>query len=197
MSTSDKIKNVLAPYLLIGGIGGGIALILMFALVYFSGFNPLNSEFLFWDVILLAFTVFLASLNYHIKNAFKSYKILQTIVLNALAALLGIMIYVSFMNIALPKMEDTVKEYKDKSIEEINNNRESFIARGLKENEIDIYLKDIEEKTAGNISADTLQKLFLASPFIVFISFVLILLMHFVMILSRDRLIKKNNHNGK
>lgn len=172
-------------------------MILMFALVYFSGFNPLNSEFLFWDVILLAFTVFLASLNYHIKNAFKSYKILQTIVLNALAALLGIMIYVSFMNIALPKMEDTVKEYKDKSIEEINNNRESFIARGLKENEIDIYLKDIEEKTAGNISADTLQKLFLASPFIVFISFVLILLMHFVMILSRDRLIKKNNHNGK
>ncbi len=197
MSTSEKIKNVLAPYLLIGGIGGGFALILMFLLVYFSRFNPLDSEYLFWDVILLSFAVFLASLNYHIKNAFRSYKILQTIVLNALAALLGVMIYVSFLGIALPKMGETVEEYKEKSIEEINNNRDSFIERGLKETEIDIYLKDIREKTAGNISADTLQKLFLASPFIVFVAFVLILLMHFVMILSKDRLIKKNNQNGK
>lgn len=197
MSTSEKLKKILAPYLLIGGIGGGIALIILFTVVYLLDFNPLNSEYLFWDVIILAFAVFLASLNYHIKNGFQGYKILQTIVFNALSALLGIMIFVSFMGVVLPNMTEMIDEYKERSIQEIDENRVKFIERGLDQEEIDVYLNDIREKGPGQITADTLQKLVFASPFIVFIAFVLILLMHFVMILSREQLIKKNNTYGK
>ncbi len=112
--------------------------------------------------------------------------------MNALAALLGIMIFTSFMGLTLPKMNDSIQEYKEGAIKEISENRKMFIERGLDDKEIDVYLNDIQEKSPGQISADVLQKLFLASPFIIFIAFVLILLMHFVMILSRDRLIKKN-----
>ena len=175
---------------MIGGIGGGASLIILFLACLLMGYNPLNSEYLFWDVLLLSFSVFLAALNYHIKRKFQGYKILQTIVLNALATLLGIMIYVTFLGLILPSQEKIVEEYKSNSYQEVSENRESFLERGLKEEDIDIYLEDIRSKTSVQITMDTLQKLFLASPFIVFIAFVLILLMHFVLILSRDKVIK-------
>jgi hypothetical protein len=185
------LRKIIAPYVMIGGIGGGFALILLFIGALLVGSNPLFSDFLFWDVILLSFTVFMAALNYHIKNSFRGYKIAQTLLLNALSVIVAIMVYVTFMSLALPSLSDTVNDYKQVSIGEVEKNREAFISRGLKAGEIDTYIEDIRKKEPLQISTDTFQKLIFASPFIVFVAFVLILLMHFGMILMRDRAAKK------
>lgn len=190
MSTPEIFRKILAPYLMIGGVGGGLVLILLFLSVFALGYNPLFSEYLFWDVMLLSFAVFLASLNYHIKNTFKGYKILQSISMNALASILAIMIYTTFLGLALDYFDKSVEQYKEVSLNEVMSNREQFLERGLKDEDVDRYLEDIRAKEPRQIALDILQKLFLASPFIVFIAFVLILLMHFVMLVSRDRLIK-------
>lgn len=191
MSISDQLRGIIAPYVMIGGVGGGAALILLFLAAVIAGSNPLFSDYLFWDVILLSFAVFLAALNYHIKNAFRGYKIAQTLLLNALSVVLAIMVYITFMGLALPSLPDIMDEYKSTSIVEVQKNREGFLERGLKAEEIDAYIDDIREKEPIQISTDTFQKLIFASPFIVFVAFVLILLMHFGMIIIRDRAAKK------
>lgn len=196
-SISDWIKTYAAPYLLIGGIGGGVALAILYLIGLISGTNPLFADFLFWDVMLLSFVVFLAALNYHIKNKFSGYQIPQTLLLNAVSSLLGILIFTTFLGFVIPLSPANMEEYKSSAVEEVMENKEAFSERGVSDEDYLEYIDAIKAKDARSLALDTFQKLLLASPFVVFVAFVLILLMHFMIIVSRERQLKKIQKNGK
>ena len=193
---TELIKKYVVPYVLIGGLGGAVSMIILFLISLSFGKNPLFADYMFWNVILLSFTVFLAALNYHIKNGFRGYKIPQTIIFNILSTLIGIVVFVTFLNAIIVNLEEEVEDYKINSIEKIYKNKEGFKERGIDEVELEQYVKDIRLKDGRGIAFDIFQKLIFASPFIVFVAFVLILLMHFGMILTRDRMLRKSNNHG-
>lgn len=193
---SELIKKFLIPYLLIGGLGGACLMILVFLISLSLGQNPLFADYMFWNVILLSFAVFIAALNYHIRNAFRGYKIAQTIIFNTLSTLLGIVIFSTFLNAMMGSLDKEIEEYKVNSIEKIYQNKEGFKERGIDEAELEQYIGDIRKKDKSGVAFDMFQKLIFASPFVVFVAFVLILLMHFGILLTRDRMLRKSNNHG-
>ena len=169
LSTPEILNKPIAGYLIIGAFGGVLLLSIVFFTAIFLDYNPLMADFLFWDVILLSFCVFMAALNYHINLKFESYKIPQTILFNAFSALTGIVLFISIMNFALPYFPEVISDYKSYSINEVEKNRVALEERGLKSDDIAQYLEDINLKSGNDLAMDTFQKLLMASPFIVFI----------------------------